>query len=99
MDLRNKILDPEAIMVVRDLLRQLSSQCQSIRIQQVQLLAESNWENKEKYRTITDQSWTNFNKAHKKLWDLVESETTPKSPESEAATSDLSFLNPDQIYQ
>lgn len=48
----------------------LSNSAQAIRIQQVQLINASDWE--DKYKDIGNKAWEDFNQALKELYNLLE---------------------------
>jgi len=58
----------------RHLLEILLNSAQVLRLQQVQLLAESDWD-RERYGSKADAAWKQFNETHELLWKLLLSES------------------------
>ena len=71
---------------VREWLEIVALSAQTLRVQQSQLLSESDWD-KERNGLIADTAWKQFNDAHERLWTLLVSE--PRVP---GVTSDVSTL-------
>lgn len=55
---------------LRDLYNKLSSSVQGIRIQQVQLINASDWE--DKYKQKANKCWEDFNEALEELYKVLE---------------------------
>ena len=73
------MLTDEQKREAKGLLNDLLQAAQGIRIQQSQLLAESNWD-KARYKAIADADWQKVNTTSQALWKLLDGLPTRGEP-------------------